>query len=393
MIKNVLKISKELLYEMPFYGSVLLSLQKDISNKVSTAGVGLEGIMYKLIINPDFWTTLSDKHKQGLLLHELGHIINFHLSEYNHLKDKELANIAMDIHINQTIPKDMLPEGGCTWDKYKGLLPNKNTNWYYEKLLNNKNKDNDEALKNCLNAMDKGESEADDGKGNKIQVPQHNWDEVTQASEAVKKMLDKNTESLLRTIVKDLKSQPGTIPNNIEELLDRLNNIEPPKFNWKGFMKRFIGTSTKTWVNKTRRKSSKRFIGMPGSKEYYFSHILVAIDTSASVCQEELYEFQNELHHMHKTGHDIDIILCDTEINDQFKFNPKKPLIIKGRGGTAFQPVIDVYNKNLKKYSCLIYLTDGEAYSPTNTRGNILWVHSSKSEINNELPGKCIQLN
>ena len=132
---------------------------------------------------------------------------------------------------------------------------------------------------------------------------------------------------------------------------------------------------------------------MAGSKEKYYSNILVGIDTSLSVNQSELEEFQNELYHMHRTGHDIEIVLCDTEIHDQFKYNPREPLKVTGRGGTAFQPIIDLYNKNQRKYSCLIYLTDGEASSPIGARGSILWVHSSVSNINDSLPGKCIKLN
>lgn len=60
---------------------------------------------------------------------------------------------------------------------------------------------------------------------------------------------------------------------------------------------------------------------------------------------------------------------------------------------TNFQPVIDYYNENQHKYSCLIYLTDGEASTPQDAKGNILWVLSSESKMNNELPGSVIQLN
>ena len=96
---------------------------------------------------------------------------------------------------------------------------------------------------------------------------------------------------------------------------------------------------------------------------------------------------------MHKTGHDIEIIMCDTEINDQFKYNPRKPFAVTGRGGTSFQPVIDHFNENFNKYSCLIYLTDGEASNPKNAKGKILWVHSTQSYLNEDLPGRCIKLN
>ncbi len=391
MLNDVIKVSKNLLYKQPFYGSVLLSLQKEISTKCKTACVGLNGIMYKLMVNPDFWNTLSDNHKQGLLIHELGHIVNFHLTEYKHLTNHEIANIAMDIYINQTIPSDLLPLGGCTWEKFE-VPEGLSTNEYYNLLIKPENQN--QACQNAMQAMGNGESECQDGNGQPMHLPNHQWDDIQNASSAVQKMVQKNTEQLLKQVVEQVKkSNPGSIPGGLEELLDALSNIEPPKFNWRAFVKRFIGTSTKTWTNKTRRKRSKRFTGMPGLKERYFSKILVAIDTSWSVSIDDLKEFQNELIHLAKTGHDVDIVLCDTKITDQFKFNPRKPLSVEGRGGTCFQPVIDLYNKNLRKYSCLIYLSDGEASAPNGAKGNILWVHGSNHYINETLPGKKVKLN
>jgi predicted metal-dependent peptidase len=391
MISDILKVSKNLLFDQPFYGSVLLSLQKEMSKDIKTACVGLNGIMFKLLVNPDFWNKLSLDHKKGLLIHELGHIINFHLTEYKHLTDHKIANIAMDIYINQTIPSDLLPPGSCMPDKFdvpSGL----STNEYYNLLVKPENQN--DTMKNAMKAMEDGESECDDGNGQPMQVPTHEWDEIEQASDAVKKMVQKSTEQLLQQVVEQVrKSNPGSIPGGLEAILDKLANIEPPKFNWKGFVRRFVGTSTKTWTNKTRRKKSKRFRGMPGMREKFFSNILVGIDTSWSVSDSDLKEFQNELIHLHRTGHDVDIILCDTKITDEFKFNPRKPLSVEGRGGTNFQPVIDVYNKNLRKYSCLIYLSDGEASPPKNAKGNILWVHGSNHIINDMLPGRKVKLN
>jgi predicted metal-dependent peptidase len=46
----------------------------------------------------------------------------------------------------------------------------------------------------------------------------------------------------------------------------------------------------------------------------------------------------------------------------------------------------------MNKISCLIYFTDGEAPAPVDARGNILWVVSSKSKMNESLPGFQIKL-
>ena len=95
---------------------------------------------------------------------------------------------------------------------------------------------------------------------------------------------------------------------------------------------------------------------------------------------------------MSRTGHKISVAQCDTRLRSVEEFNPKKDWEILGRGGTSFQPVIDHYNEK-GSYTALIYLTDGEAYSPEDCPKNTLWVLSSISEMNNELPGQVIKLN
>ena len=72
--RSLSKISKELMLKEPFYGFFLIMLNKLWSNKLSTAGVSKHNINFQLAINPEFWESLSDDHKMGLLKHELLHI-------------------------------------------------------------------------------------------------------------------------------------------------------------------------------------------------------------------------------------------------------------------------------------------------------------------------------
>ena len=98
------------------------------------------------------------------------------------------------------------------------------------------------------------------------------------------------------------------------------------------------------------------------------------------------------LHICVRQGHKISVAQCDTRLRTVEEFNPKKDWEIHGRGGTSFQPVIDHYNEK-GSYTALIYLTDGEAYSPDNCPKNTLWCLSSISDMNDELPGQVIKLN
>ena len=107
---------------------------------------------------------------------------------------------------------------------------------------------------------------------------------------------------------------------------------------------------------KLRRKFNKRYSANPGLKIKFKNNILVGVDTSGSVSNDELKEFMNELAHMHKTGHEITVAQCDTQINSVEKFNPRKDWSIKGRGGTLFQPVIDLFNEKKRViYSSYIF--------------------------------------
>jgi len=54
--------------------------------------------------------------------------------------------------------------------------------------------------------------------------------------------------------------------------------------------------------------------------------------------------------------------------------------MLHGGGGTSFQPPIDLFLKDRRKYDALVYFTDGEASIPSNTPKDTLWVISSKGD-------------
>ncbi len=120
--------------------------------------------------------------------------------------------------------------------------------------------------------------------------------------------------------------------------------------------------------------------------------MLLAIDTSGSVSDAEVLEFMNEIHHIYKTGVDITVIQCDTTIRSIEPYNGKNEIRLNGRGGTEFDPVLEYYNQNLKKYTSLIYFTDGEWHTSVKPKSPVLWVLSERSHMNDELPGKIIKL-
>jgi len=380
---EVAKSSKTLILEEPFYGLFLIGLNKTYRMDIPTAGVSKHGIGVQLSINPDFFKALNLEHRVGLIKHELLHISFGHLIMRDIYADKKLFNIAADLEINQYIASNYLPDGGITMDSFPELtLPVRaGTSIYYDLLQQAKEDGTSPSLESMLDSM-QGDGPYD----------HQTWDEFDDLTEADKKLIEKQVEHQLKEVAEETVKRQGNIPGELKDLIARLNHVEPAKFDWKGYLRRFVGNSTISYTKKLRRKYNKRYSANPGLKIKFKNHILVGVDTSGSVSKNELEEFFNELYHMHKTGHQITVAQCDTQLNSVEAFNPKKNWEIKGRGGTSFQPVIDHYNEN-GRYTALVYLTDGEAYAPENCPKNTLWVMSSVSNVNDELPGKVIKLN
>ena len=384
MVKDQLsKATKTLILEEPFYGLFIVGLNKTYRKDIPTAGVMQNGIGVQLTINPEYFGSLTDDTRKGLLKHEILHISFGHLLVRDLYADKQLFNIAADLEINQYISSRCLPEGGLVLESFPELkLPTKaGTKTYYDLLSQAKNTGSSPSLDNLLDKMD----------GTSCYC-HSTWDEFDNLPESEKKLIKKQIEHQIKEVAQQTEKRRGNIPGELAELIRRLLNVEPPKFNWRAYLKRFVGNSSVVYTKKLRRKYNKRYSDNPGLKIKTKNHVCVGVDTSGSVSTDELKEFMNEINHMHKTGHKITVVQCDTQINSIEDFNPKKDWEIKGRGGTSFQPVIDHYNKK-RAYTALIYLTDGEAYTPENCPKNALWVHSSQCSINEELPGLKIQLN
>jgi len=390
-VQSLSKTAKDLMLREPYYGFFLIMLNKLWSKKVPTAGVSKNGINYQLVVNDTFWEGLSENHRLGLLKHELLHIAFGHLTTVFKFSDRKLANIAMDMEINQYIDVNYLPEGGIMIDDYAELNLDRKAGarYYYDKLKEAKD-EKDQNGTSGSPEFDKLCDQMDSGDGEGL--PDHStWDEFENLSEAEQKLIEKQLQKVLGDAKEQTIKKRGSIPGEIEGVIV-IDEIVAPKFDWRGYMRRFTGISTKVFTKKIRRKENRRFSDNPGLKIKMRQHMLLAIDTSGSVSDDELKEFMNEIHHIYKAGVDITIVQCDTSIRSIEPYKGKNDLKVQGRGGTEFDPVLDYYNANNKKYTSLVYFTDGECDANVKPKGNVLWVISERSELNEDLPGKVIKL-
>jgi predicted metal-dependent peptidase len=390
-------------------------------------GVYKDGINFYLMINPYFWYGLADMCKPALLKHEALHIAFFHLERHNEFENQKLANIAMDLEINQYIDEGTLPaynmprevyregyiprakelnakleKGEITKEEYKigvaqlpprgvylkdyselNLKPKMGTRYYYDKL--NEHKDDKPGDPEFCPALADMMKDCEEG----IPTPcDHDWGDFENLTESEQKLMHRMVDGLLKEVAEQIKKSRGTVPGELAGYLDGLDFKEPPKFNWRAYLRRFAGGSRKVFTKKLHRKYNKRFIDQPGLKLKPLRRIMVAVDTSGSVSNEELKEFFHEIHHMMRMGTEVVVVQCDAAISNiiDYKKGHETKIAIHGRGGTSFDPPVAYYNEHRKDFSCMIYLTDGEAPAPTDKiQGPILWVLSSRSSDNPDL--------
>ncbi len=242
----------------PFYGVFLSTLNKNVRNDIPTAGVCLQGINYQLLVNEEFWNSLSnDKKKIGLLKHELLHICFGHLEDKDDFPDQELHNVAADIEINQYLTPDYYPSPDILLpSSFPELnLPLKaGAREYYRLLQKSLDECSCKTLKDLMDALR--------GEGDGLHPT---WKEFDSLSEAEKKLAKAQIEHQIREIVNSQKDR-GFIPSELKDYIDSLFEKTPPSYDWKSYFRRFFSSSPKVYTKKTRRKLNKRFTPNPALK-------------------------------------------------------------------------------------------------------------------------------
>lgn len=428
IFESLAKSTKTLMFKEPFYGMFLISLNKDTSDRIPTACVSKNNINCQLTINPNYWNGLDEKTKVAVLKHELLHIVFFHLLLQDQLHDHNLLNIAADLEVNQFIedewkgekweglelsnfPELKLPEKAGT-RKYYELLSQINTNRQNQGLgvhnkgtngqngndPNNNGQASMDDLKDMLDRLKNGGGSDDlkndyDGSspekskmwmtydamqaGQATTCSHELWKEFMDGlSEADRKLIEQQVNYQVKEIASDMRNKGrGLVPSELKDYIDSLFEVVEPVIDWKKYVRRFGGSSSKVYTKKTRRKLNKRYAENPALKIKQRKNILVAIDTSGSVGKDSLIEFFNEIHHIYKSGVNVWIADCDAAVNNVYEYKGKTPDHVTGRGGTAFEPAIEYYNEHSHKFNTLIYLTDGECPAPeVKPKTPMLWV-------------------
>lgn len=369
ILDDITQSGIQLILEEPFYGHFLAGMLKDLDEKHRTITLSLVEKQVTLCISPQYWEERMDfpNLKYGILKHQLLHLALKHPFRRKNYVHTHIFDLAADLVVNQYIHPLQLPDDAITLEKhpkFKSFEKGKDVNYYYKKILEIQEKNNDP---NTL--PDENHPEL---------IQHQGWNDVQNMSPSEQRVLEGILdEKLVQAATRTEEKLRGNLPAGIVSLLNEKLQSQNPQLNWRRILRLFLGTGNSTYIKNTIRRPSKRYGTSPGIQVKQKRKILVALDTSGSISPNELAIFFHEISHIKRQGAEITIVECDAKIQRIYPLKQQFPKEVQGGGGTNFDPVIQ-YTNEVFRPNALVYFTDGYANAPSiSCLSPILWLISA----------------
>jgi predicted metal-dependent peptidase len=365
-----------------FYGLFLTEVNKYFDKRIATACLAKHpnAKVPVMLFNPDFWDGLTPKQRKFLVLHECQHLIdNAFTMSMEFSLEKPLDNVAMDLCINSILMRSYedsieFIEGGMLPKNFPELQLEecKDTLYYYKKLKeakdkkeDSKNKGEDSKSPNAEPGNKNGTCgcpNLDDLLDNQDKIDKHpTWEELTEGmSDLEKEVIKRDVANRLEKIAEEVSKQNGTIPKHLEGILNKIQKIKET-LNWKGLLRKFIGSTVSNEVKTNRKIPSKRFEENPSIKFKYKVNGVFLSDSSGSVSDEELEKCNAELYNVWKAGGNLQYASWDAECEKPVKYEGKLNIERTKAGGTNLNCAIREINNGYKKngWNFAVITTDG----------------------------------
>jgi predicted metal-dependent peptidase len=343
--------------EYCLYSGLFVFGKTEVADDVPTAYTDGVNVRY----GTAFVDGLDDRCLRGLILHETLHKAFRHTTVWRHLYEKNprLANMACDYVINLLIVDSdpsgkevSLPEGGLLDEKYRGM----DAGEIYKML------DKDKQEKRKGNGQ--GDSGDDQGSQESEGFDEHDWEASDKLSEQEREGVAREIDQALRQGALLAGRLKGNVPRDISELLEA-------KINWREVLRDFVSSFANEHDSSTWRRPNRRWVDqdvyMPSAVSETMGEMVVAIDTSGSIGQDQLSQFLGEVmaicrdlnpERVHLLYWDTEVAQHETYEQGQYEsmLQSTKP---KGGGGTDVVCVPKYIKEKSLKPECVLVLTDG----------------------------------
>ena len=438
------KICMMFTMQEPYYGILLSAMRRMPvkASECSTMGVARSGNVFKLGYNPDFVSKLDIDTTLEIMKHECLHIAFNHLTMWDSddvsEEEHRLRNIAEDLEVNCYLDINKMKGVNPALPEKFGFDRKLGAREYYRLLVqlaqqkqqqaqakqpiqlcnggqggeddrqqqNGQSGQNQNQANNNTGSSSPSSASPDEnneeqqnnqqsGSGNSQHITNDTIDQIMSGTsefddhskwpddmtQEEQELIQQQIEDMLVFAADEVEKACGDIPGEMIGKINILRNKKKPKpvADWKRYMRRYMGNEFSEFIRKSKKRESRRFPDAAGNRHRRKSHILVAIDTSGSVSMPEYQEFFGQIKTLTAVA-DFHVVECDAIIQHEYDYRGKPNMVLHGGGGTSFQPPIDLFNKDKKKYDALIYFTDGGAWIPNDTPKDTLWVISSRGD-------------
>jgi predicted metal-dependent peptidase len=378
-----------LILDKPFLGALALRLPMIAADPkwCQTTSTDARSFYY----NPSYIDALSMEQAQFVLANQALHCALSHFARRQH-RSRFRWNIACDHAINPLLVKDGLipPPGTLVLECYEGMTAEE----IYPYIDEN---DSDEPDEQPQHDGDGNGDSKDESQGG--EQDSSGRGEATGAAQP-RPLSASEQESLAAQWQQRLAgaAQQAQQAGKLGGMLGRMvGELMQPKLPWRLLLARYMTQYARddySYMRPSRREGAMILPSLRSTQ----ADILVVLDTSGSISEQEINEFISEIDAI-KGQLRARVVLhaCDTALAKEgpWLFEPwdefRLPQAIQGGGGTDFRPVFEWISRQGREPDLLLYFTDAQGeFPPVGPAFPVLWLVKGKAAV----PwGQRIQLN
>ena len=372
-LNKLISARTELVLSQPFFGLLALRLDPIADPRCPTTATDGKYLYY----NPLFVNHIQRDETIGCVTHEVGHAALAHPYRRD-AREPMRWNLACDIVVNAlvreagfTLPKGAFEASNCgvkcpACNSLLGSCPQCGSAEQIYNLL--------PEMKPSLVVVKHGHQNGQgcNGKGC--------------LRDANKETAEADKSDWEIAVIQAAAAGQGSTPASMRRLVDR---IKHPPVDWKSALRRFVQMSARLDYDWMRPNSRYAVHGLylPAMRSEQMPSLVVAVDTSGSICDQTLALFGNEVQSIMDDvrPESVHVIYCDAAIAKVERYYPGEPLVLGGYGGggTDFRPVFEYVKEKLDDdVCCIVYLTDlfGAFPDEKDVRHPTLWCSISGRE-------------
>lgn len=350
----------------PFFATLLLRMQLCEDRDIKTACTDGRQIRY----NPAFIDSLSVDHIVFVLAHLVMHVAHFHplrrsartLGRFNKAGDYAINGILKEAGLK------LLPHA-LYHDSFNNLAAEQ----IYDRLPGGSGDGEGDGGENDIDQSD------DPGGCGGFEDARNEYGKPL--SKAERQRQEAEMTVVIQQAAQAAKAQ-GKLPGSLARLV---SDLVHPVLDWREILRTFVDHTSGndySW-NQPNRRHIADGIYLPSFRSNGLKPLVLAIDTSGSISQRELNQFQAELNDILESyPSTVNVVYCDSEISTTHTITPDEfPVELKavGFGGTDLCPPFEWAINNVPDAACIIYLTDLQGQSPEVDPGiPTLWISTTR---------------